>query len=188
MTSADPSAALDSAAFNALFDAAQHSVFRLESHQFYGGDPAYDRWRQRQGRPERSVRTSAWLARIARTTAAGVSWSRARIVTEPVSNYTLYEVLTYVESQAAGEQVGIVEQDSWNGHLELPEDFWLIDAGTPDAVAVWMHYADDGALISRVMSTDPATLDRLGYEAVHLRRIATPLNDWLPGSGLCLVG
>lgn len=190
MTAADQSAALDTAAFNALFDAARHSVFRLEGHQFYAGDTSYEAWRNHRGRPERSLRTSAWLRRIAAQTtrAEPVDWSRVRVVTEDLSDYTQYELMSYVESQAVGERVGIVRRESCHADLDALPDFWLIDGGTETAVAVRMNYGSDGVLVSRVLVTDHADLDRLAGAAAFLLRVAAPLNQWLPDQGVTLVG
>lgn len=171
---------LDTSQFQALFDAARQSVFRLEGRQTYAiaaDDAELVAFRTGAPRPERSVRTSPWLARIAVSTASrGVSWSRVRVVVYPLTEYTRYELVTYVESQAAGEQILITE-------TQIPcDDFWLIDAGTERAVGVWMRYADDGTQIARELVADPAELNQMAGVAARARAAAAPLNVWLAAS------
>lgn len=168
---------LDPAAFNALFDSARHSVFRWEARESYavpGDDASMLAFRNGLPRPERSVRTSPWLRRIAVQTAAGIEWARVRVIETPESTYDRWSLLAYVESQAVGEQVSIIEP----GYVECP-DFWLIDAGTPAATAVFMEYDDTGHLLARRLVDDPAVLP--GLEAFRERALALakPLNVWL---------
>lgn len=49
-------------------------------------------------RPERPVRTSRWLRRIAATTAAGKSWHRVRVLDRPLSEDERYRLLGYQEA------------------------------------------------------------------------------------------
>jgi hypothetical protein len=100
--------------FDAAFDTFQTSAFRLETLQSYAVS-AEDAWLRalREGlpRPERSIRTSAWLRRIAASTMAGKSWSRVRLVRHPLSEYLQYEIFSYIESTAVGEETRIVDLD-----------------------------------------------------------------------------
>ncbi|WP_427888809.1 DUF6879 family protein [Kribbella sp. GL6] len=167
--------------FDAYFDRFNADVFRLENLQTYTvgegdevaahlrGDPA----------PERSVRTSPWLARIAVTTVAGKSWQRVHVVDHPLSDYLRYELARYVESQAAGEQVWIVDRTVDEALTELGEDFWLFDADSPGAYVVLMHYDDDGHFVGFDHTTDPAVLERCRKERELVRRHAIDLNTYL---------
>ncbi len=79
--------------------------------------------------PERSVRTSKWLARMATTTVAGKAWSRLRVISDRPTPYERWELDRFVESQACGEQIRIIVRED---HLDLVgRDFWLFDAGQP---------------------------------------------------------
>lgn len=171
---------LDTPRFQALFDAARQSVFRLEGRQNYAiaaDDDELVAFRTGAPRPERSVRTSPWLARIAVSTATrGVSWSRVRVIEYPLTEYTAYELVTYVESQAAGEQILITEQPA------PCDDFWLFDAGTDHAVGVWMRYDVDGVQLGRELVTDSDTLAQMAAVAARVTAEANPLNVWLAGA------
>ena len=94
--------------FNDCFDRFRTSAWRLEARQRYtspGEDDRIEVVGGKDGRaPERSVRTSPWLRRVAVTTAEGKQWGRVHVVRHPLSEYLRYEMFGYVESAAAGEE------------------------------------------------------------------------------------
>lgn len=176
MTGRSSARLLDTSEFGAIFDAARHSVFRLESHQTYS-IPADDEeliaFRTGAPRPERSVRTSPWLARIARqTVTCGIAWSRVRVVEFPLTEYTRFELVAYVESQAAGEEIRLLEAPRWS------DDFWLIDRGTDHAVGVWMRYDEDGHLLGRECVDDVEQLATMDEARLRAWEGSRPLNVW----------
>ncbi len=155
------------------------AAFRLERWQNYAipaEDPAFLAFRDDLPRPERSVRTSPWLARIAAGVAARKDWSRVRVVEWPLSEYTRYELVAYVESQAAGERIELVDLADVG---DLGPDFWLFDAGTDQARAVLMHYSPDGDLLGRESVHDPARIAELDTIRVRAQAAARPLNEFL---------
>lgn len=181
MTAPD-SDALTSAEFDALFDSFTTSVVRLEQLPAYsvGGAEAerIAAWRRGEPRPERSVRTSPWLARIATSTVIdGKCWSRIRVVDDPLTEYQRYQLESYRESQAIGEEVRVIARDVAPEN-RLP-DFWLFDAGTDHTHAVWMRYGNDGRLVARLLITDPDVLHVLPQVVSGMREIAVPLNEFL---------
>ena len=114
------------AELGACFDRFTATAFRLETLQDYTGEEGrLEAFRLGQPLPVRSVRTSPWLARIAVTTVAGKRWQRVRVVEEPLTEYTRYEMASYVESQAAGEEIRILR----NPPTPMRGDFWLFDHG-----------------------------------------------------------
>jgi hypothetical protein len=58
-------------------------------------------------------------------------------------------------------------------------DFWLFDAGTPDARAVLMHYASDGSLLEREFVADPIEAARLATVKDETARRSASLNEFL---------
>jgi hypothetical protein len=143
--------------FNAAFHAFRVSAFRLECLQTYAvsaEDARLRAFREGLPRPERSVRTNPWLARIAATTIAGKSWSRVRLVRHPLTEYTHYELIGFTESQAVGEQIRIVDLDAHAELGRLGPDFWLFDAGESDAFAIVMRYDAAGSVLGYERTTD----------------------------------
>jgi hypothetical protein len=165
--------------FAALFDTFQHTAFRLECLQAYdvsAEEESVRAFRDGRPRPERSVRTSPWLRRIATTTAQGKQWSRVRVVAYPLTEYTRYELVGYVESQAAGERILLTDADQVG---DLGPDFWLFDAGTAATRAVLMRYTPDGHVDGFDLVTDYAELERLQHIQRTAEAHAVPLNEFL---------
>lgn len=172
---------MNGADLSALFDSVTRTAFRLETLQTYDVSGELDSVRAfRDGlpRPERSVRTNPFLRRIALQTAVGVQWSRVRVVEYPLTEYVRYELLGYVESQAAGEQISLVDREVAR---DLGPDFWLLDAGMPSARAVLMHYDEEGRIVDRELTTDPDVLVRLAGQQAAAETYAVPLNAFLVG-------
>ena len=169
------------AEFGACFDRFTATAFRLETLQHYAGeDERLEAFRLGLPLPERSVRTSPWLARIAVTTVAGKRWQRVRVVEEPLTEYTRYELASYVESQAAGEEIRVLRR----ARAVLPSgslrrDFWLMDEGTPDAFALLMDYSHDGRFLGAEVSTDPVVLLTCRDERDRALSQSLPLNEYL---------
>lgn len=168
--------------FFACFDRFRSDVFRLETLQAYDvgeEDESYAAWRHGRPRPERSVRTSDWMARIAVTTAEGKHWSRVHVVDEPLSDYLRYELVSYVESSAVGEEIRIASRADHPELVALDEDFWLFDADSASAFAVLMRYDRAGRWLGTDYTADPGVLEgcraqrRLAWES------SVPLNEYL---------
>lgn len=175
---------LDGPAFNALFDTFRASVVRLETLPAYaaGGAEAVrlEAFRLGTARPLRSVRTDPWLARIAvSTVTGGKTWRRVRVFDDPPTDYQRYQVESYREAQAVGDEVVIASRAAV-GTMGL--DVWVFDAGLSSARAVVMHYHPDGAIDRRELVTDAAAVAALAAAAERVARHAVPLNVWLTDS------
>jgi hypothetical protein len=157
------------------------SVFRWEGRELYAiprDEPSLVAFRNGTPRPERSVRTSPWLARIATSTAAGKEWSRVR---RPFDNeYFRWELLAYIESQAAGEEIRIVRADA--AAYRLPDFWWFTGTELADQYAIAMHYADDGSPVEFEHIDHPGTLATYERIAGELLALSRPLNEYLATS------
>jgi hypothetical protein len=131
----------------ACFEKFRSTAFRLETLPDYAM-PAEDAriaaFRAGVPMPERSVRTSPWLRRMAATTAAGKSWQRVRVLEHPLNEYSRFELATYVESAAAGERIRITDRAAHPDLGALTRDFWLFDADTDHPFTALMFYDDEG--------------------------------------------
>lgn len=154
-------AQLDELDLGQCFEVFTACAFRLETLGTYAAPAEEERLRAfRLGlsRPERSVRTSAWLRRIADTTAAGKSWRRVRVLDRPLSEYECYQLLGYRESAEAGEVIRIAERSACPDLATLARDFWLFDAGTARPFAALMNYDHAGEYLGAVVTTEPAVI------------------------------
>jgi hypothetical protein len=165
--------------FDSLFDAFTYTAYRWEGLPAYAvsvEDASLRAFVDGTPRPERSVRTSPWMARIAVSTANGKQWSRTRIVDQPLTEYQRYQLMSYVESQAVGEQIALVDRADLA--VDGP-DFWLFDADTEHAHAVLLHYTPAGALDRFESVHDPAALTGLRGRMSAARGASHPLNEFL---------
>ena len=177
---------LDGPAFDAVFDTFRATAVRLETLPAYavGGAEAVrlDAWRRGLARPERSVRTDPWLARIAASTMSdGKSWRRVRVFDDPLTDYQRFQVDSYREAQAVGDQVVIASRRALR---DTVVDVWVFDQGYADAQAVVMHYRPDGGVDRRELVTEPASVAGLVAEVERVAAHAVPLNEWLAGAGV----
>jgi hypothetical protein len=160
--------------FAELLDTAKESAVHLEMRDSYGvASEAEDLacW-QESGEldidPE-SPYWAPWTSLVRRTVARGVTVRRARIVSEPVSEYIRYEYAGTVVNVAAGEQVRWLPRHQAS-NIALPgNDFWLIDR----RLIRWNHFTGDGASAPGEVSEDPAAarLCAEAFEAVWGRAV-----------------
>ncbi|WP_409473113.1 DUF6879 family protein [Streptomyces sp. HC307] len=160
--------------FTELLDGARESAVHLEMRDAYGvasEADAFARWKETgavDDDPE-SPYWAPWTQLIRRTVARGVAVRRARIVSEPVSDYIRYEHAGTVVNVAAGEQVRWLPRRQASD-IALPgNDFWLIDR----RLIRWNHFTGDGASAGGEISHAPAAarLCADAFEAVWARAI-----------------
>jgi hypothetical protein len=118
--------------FNDLLNAVQHSAVHLEMRDVYGvGDEADDfaHWQQTGWRDSDPGSTywAPWVDLIQQTKARGVTVRRARIVSEPVTDYIRYEHAGASVNVHAGEQVRWLPRRRAVDLLLPGCDLWIFD-------------------------------------------------------------
>lgn len=160
---------------------ATRSAVHLEMRDSYmRDDPAFIRWQQGH-RDDPTDRTSwwrPWLDVVVAATDRGVRVRRARIVSEPISDYIRYEYDGTFTNIAAGEEVRWLPRRRTTD-LALPGvDFWLFDGST----MVFNHFTGDGQWADPPMEqcTDPAVakLCATAFDSVWER--AVPHGEYRP--------
>lgn len=121
------------------------SAVHLEMRDEYmPSDPRFAAWRNgaRNDPADSDPERRPWLRLIADLVGRGIEVRRARIVSEPVSDYIRFEHHLTAPTVRAGEQVRWLPRRRASG-LALPgNDFWLFD----DTSVVFHHFAGDGEL------------------------------------------
>jgi hypothetical protein len=166
--------------FDGCFDRFRSSAFRLESLPLYsipGDDEAITAWRSGRARPQFSVRTSPWAARLATTSMAGRTWRRVRAVDLPLSDYVRWEMAAYAESSVLGEEIRILRRSG--EFTGLDRDFWLFDADTDEPFAIAMVYDEEGRQGEHRLVEDPETLGSYSRLARRTWASGVPLNDFV---------
>ncbi|GAA0457455.1 DUF6879 family protein [Streptomyces stramineus] len=118
--------------FSNLIRSVQESAVHLEMRDGYGVDneiEGFAAWKQghRLNPDDRASWWRPWLDLVQEVTAKGVLIRRARIISEPVSDYIAFEHSGTFTNLAAGEQIRWLPRRSASD-LALPgNDFWLFD-------------------------------------------------------------
>ncbi|MBB4924938.1 hypothetical protein FHR34_003931 [Kitasatospora kifunensis] len=117
-----------------------------------------------------------WTALMTAVTNRGVVVRRARIVSEPISDYVRFEYDVTPGNVAAGEQVRWLPRRQATD-LALPgNDFWLFDETT----LLLNHFDGDGNFVDHELITDPRVSEHCAaaFETVWGRSI--PHEEYRP--------
>ncbi|MEU2558311.1 DUF6879 family protein [Streptomyces longispororuber] len=160
--------------FAELLAGCTRSAVHLEMRDQYGvsdeaeGFSTWLRTGQRDTDPA-SENWAPWVDLISRAVARGVVVRRARIVSEPVTDYIRYEHAGTVVNVHAGEQVRWLTRRRAS-NLALPgNDFWLFDGRR----IRWNHFTGNGRWAGQEISDDEraAKLCSDAFEAVWARAV-----------------
>lgn len=163
-------------AWRELFQGFRSSAFRLEGQQVYS-NPAEDAALVRhltgaQPTPFEPVRR---LEGTRALTADGRRKTTVRVVVEPPTLYTAFELTVYPSMVAAGEDVRIIAVGQGQRPADLPShDFWLFDDRE-----VWrMHYFENFRFAGAELLDDESLAQHVQWRDAALVRSA-PLRDYL---------
>ena len=105
-----------------------------------------------------------WMTLIKDATTAGKMLRRARIISEPVTDYIRYEWEGTGSNVEAGEEIKWLSR-RFASAIALPgNDFWLFD----DSTVVFTVFTGEGDVSERQLTTDPAIIQlcHSAFEAV----------------------
>jgi hypothetical protein len=127
--------------FESLFSRCTASAVHLEMRDEYTpDDPVYRDWRAGVSIDARE-RWREWYDLMVATTARGIKVRRARIVSEPVTDFIKYEYdLTEGLNLAAGEEVRWLPRRQASDIAVPGNDFWLFD----NELVLFNIFAGDG--------------------------------------------
>jgi len=160
-----------------LFRSVERSAMHLEMRDAYTpDDPDWLEWKSGQ-RFDPVERWRDWYDLIRETTGRGVQVRRARIVSEPISEYTRFEYdVTEAHNIAAGELVRWLPRQQASGLTVPPTDFWVFD----EEIVIWNHFDGNGSWVGEERADDPelAKLCAASFDAVWDRAI--PHQEYRP--------
>lgn len=144
------------AEFSDLIADTKVSAVHLEMRDMYTPQGAvYVDWKA--GMPIELERHSAWVELVRETVARGVDWRRARVVSEPVTDFIRYEhETTTIVNVPAGEKVRWLPRRLASDIFLPGNDFWVFD----DRLVRFTHFTGDGAYGPHELSEDPALVKR----------------------------
>lgn len=159
--------------FAELLRGCQSSAVHLEMRDQYAVTVEADDYARWQATGQRDTDPGSpywapWVDLVSSARARGVEVRRARIVSEPVSEYIRYEHAATDVNVHAGEQVRWLPRHQVSDALPA-NDFWLFDR----RLVRWGYFAGDGTLVGHGLSDDPddVRLCAAAFEAVWLDAI-----------------
>lgn len=98
-----------------------------------------------------------WLTMIREVSAEGRRFSRVRVVSLPLTDYSRFGVFCSQHTNAAGEDIRYLGRDAAAG---LPDyDYWLFDSRK----LVRMHFDDDDTFLGGEIIEDPVVIVKHNY-------------------------
>ncbi|MEI5102072.1 hypothetical protein RB200_30590 [Streptomyces sp. PmtG] len=159
---------------------AQHSAVHLEMRDTYQpNDPEFVAWRNGKRLNPAADRSAWWrpfLDVVTQTTARGVVMRRARIVSEPVTDYIQYEYDVTFPNVVAGELVRWLPRRQ-AADIPLPgTDLWMFDSES----VLFTYFSGAGEVVDREWRTEPGVIQLVtsAFELVWQR--ATPHDRYEP--------
>jgi uncharacterized protein DUF6879 len=155
--------------FYELIAKTQYSAVHLEMRDIYNPNgPVFVDWKA--GIPIEYERHREWIDVVGETIARGVDWRRARIISEPATDFIRYEhETTGIVNVPAGEKVRWLPRRLTSDLLLPGNDFWLFD----NRIVRFTCFAGDGNSSHTEVSEDPELVKRCAdaFEAVWARAI-----------------
>lgn len=163
--------------FEQLLARFERSAVHLETRDAYGTEaelPHMAKWAA--GKPDDLEWLQAWCATLREHVRAGRSVRRARVVSEPLSEYQRWSISIAHPMVEAGEDIRWVPRRLVSSIAIPGNDFYVFD----DRLVVFLHYAGNGLATGKVGSTEPADIQlcRSAFETVW--KLAIPHSEYKP--------
>jgi hypothetical protein len=159
-----------------LFKDTARSAIHLEMRDGYEpDDPDWLEWRAGQ-HFDPAERWPEWFGTVRDATARGVAVRRARIVSEPVTDYVRYEYdVTAGFNLASGEDVRWLARHRAVGLLVPAVDFWIFD----ESVVVVNHFDGHGGNLHHEQLDDAGLAVRYATAFEEIWERATPHAEYV---------
>jgi hypothetical protein len=163
--------------FDTLLSDFTRESIHLETRDAYGTAielPYMAKWAA--GEPDDLGWLQGWCSTLRDHTKAGRRVRRARIVSEPLSDYQRWSHSIAYPMVEAGEDIRWVPRRRVSSVALPGNDFYLFD----DHLVVFLIYAGNGLAVDKVTSTDPHDLRlcRSAFEEVW--KLSIPHRDYQP--------
>jgi hypothetical protein len=161
--------------FSELIAATAHTAAHLETRDAYTpDDPAFLAWEA--GTPVPFPAGAGWYDLVREHAARGVEFRRARIVSEPLADYTRFEYDSAAFNVAAGEQVRWLARQAAPGLLVPLTDFWVFD----DRLVRFGFFSGSGAFLRHELCDDPDVVRSCAEAFARVWSRAVPHVDYRP--------
>ncbi|MFC1408467.1 DUF6879 family protein [Streptacidiphilus sp. N1-12] len=146
--------------FGELFRTFKHTAFRLEVRDRY--DSAYENSSLQKfvaGEDDDLPWMQDWLVMIREATSKGLRFSRVRVVSLPLTDYSRFGIWCAQFTNGAGEEIRYLTRDV-AGQEGLPNhDYWLFDSRK----LIRMHFDDADRFLGGELIEDPSEIVQHNY-------------------------
>jgi hypothetical protein len=163
--------------FSALFPQVKHEALHLEMRDSYGTEaeiPHLAKWAA--GETDDLRWLQPWCTLIRDATTAGRVFRRARVVSEPLSDYQRWAYSLTAPMVGAGEDIRWVPRARVSELMFPGNDFWLFD----DELLVFLVFAGNGLVVNRPTATDPGLIARCRASFEAAWDLSIPHREYTP--------
>ena len=163
--------------FSALFPKVKREALHLEMRDSYGTEaeiPHLAKWAA--GEPDDFGWLTPWCTLVRDAAADGKAFRRARIVSEPLSDYQRWAYSTTAVMVDAGEDIRWVPRARVSELMFPGNDFWLFD----DELLVFLVFAGNGLVVDRLVATDPGLITRCRASFEAAWALSIPHREYAP--------
>jgi hypothetical protein len=169
---------LQYAEFAALFPRVKREALHLEMRDSYGTEaeiPHLAKWAA--GKPDDLSWIQPWCTLVRDAAAEGKTFRRARVVSEPLSDYQRWAYSVTAPMVEAGEDIRWVPRARVSELMFPGNDFWLFD----DELLVFLVFAGNGLVVDRISTTDPDLIARCRASFEAAWGVSIPHREYTPG-------
>lgn len=144
--------------FAELFTTFKHTAFRLETLDQYNSPVETESFRKFvAGEPDSLAWYQSWLSMVREATAEGRLFSRVRVVTLPLTDYSRFGLWTSGYTNEAGDDIRYLTREQATG---LPKyDYWLFDS----CKLATMRFGDENKFIGAEVIDEPGAIVEHNY-------------------------
>ena len=164
--------------FAALFPQLKHEALHLEMRDSYGTEteiPHLAKWAA--GEPDDLGWLGPWCTFVRDAATAGKVFRRARVVSEPLSDYQRGAHSLTTPMVDAGEDIRWVPRARVSELMFPGNDFWLFD----DELLVFLVFAGNGLVVDMPTATDPGLIARCRESFEAAWALSIPHHEYTPG-------
>lgn len=161
--------------FSELIAATTRTACHLETRDAYTpDDPAFLEWKA--GKPVSDPAGASWYSLVREHAARGVSFRRARIVSEPLAGYIWFEYESTGFNVAAGEDVRWLPRHTAPGLLVPLADYWVLDG----RLVRFGFFSGDGTFLGHELTGDTEVVRACAEAFERVWERAVPHGDYRP--------
>jgi hypothetical protein len=161
--------------FGELIAATTRTACHLETRDAYTpDDPAFLDWKA--GKLVTAPAGDAWYDLVREHATRGVSFRRARVVSEPLADYIRFEYVSTGLNIAAGESVRWLPRHTAPGLLVPLADYWVLDG----RLVRFGFFAGDGTFLGHELTDDAKLVQACAEAFEQVWERAIPHDEYQP--------